>query len=818
MPFRYHQSSNIYSRQLVEEFKTAYTNFQVLQGKIASIISDSDLKKYTDGSSTWYSAYSNVVQTVDGINITLGQHTTQIATDGQTIASHTSKLAEYKSTIDEHTSQLSSVQQDYNTLSGQYSSLNQTVNGISGEVGDFKTEVQNNYATQSWTNGVIDLKATSIKQEIQGYYMTNAYLEYAKGTSSTTAPTSGWSTSSPQWEAGKYIWQRTAKVINGTTTYTNTCCIQGAMGNGISGITNYYLATSASSGVTRETSGWTTTIQTISATNKYLWNYEKTTYTSGSSVSTDPHIIGTFGKDGTNGTNGVGISSITEYYKASNSNTTPPTSGWSTNVDKPTVDNRYLWNYEVVTYTNGHTEPTDKRVIGTYGETGKTGVGVTSIVPEYYLSTSSSTQTGGSWATSPSAYIAGRYYWTRQKITYTEGSPGYSTAVLDTELNEVAGRSKISVQTTAPSNPKAGDVWIDSDDRNIMYKYNGSSWETIRDTFVADLSAIFYKSGTTTTADTIMSTLMTTNAFGAVLQVAEMGLTRGSDGKITGKISADRIQLEGVTSINNYFKIKTDGKMECIGGTLAGWVIDSTAIYNMTNGTQSNSHMVRLYKSSNLADAAVSVQVRNSNNTGWKRVLGLTYEGGLEVTNRDNNNIETKIYDGTASFRRASTTSTPFLVVDSYGLSFQKESSSSAVDQYSEVIYHNDSTPYLGISAPNTNEHLRFFNDGLYVRTTLNMTGHSIINQASDSRLKTNINLIKEDNALSKINALKVKSFDWKENGEHVKAGLIAQDLQEVFPELVSKSNDGYLGINKIGLIEYIILAIQELNKKIEEK
>lgn len=815
MPFKYHQSSNIYSRQLVEEFKTAYTNFQVLQGKIASIISDSDLKKYTDGSSTWYSAYSNVVQTVDGINITLGQHTTQIATDGQTIASHTSKLAEYKSTIDEHTSQISSVQQDYNTLSGQYSTLSQTVNGISTEVGDFKTVVQRDYATQEWANTTITQSARDIKLEVQGYYMTNAYLEYAKGTSATTAPTSGWSTSSPQWEEGKYIWQRTAKVINGTTTYTNTCCIQGAMGNGISSITNYYLATSASSGVTRDTSGWTTTIQTMDATKKYLWNYEKTTYTSGSSVPTDPHIIGTYGKDGTNG---VGISSITEYYKASNSNTTPPASGWSTNVDTTTVTNRYLWNYEVVTYTNGHTESTAKRVIGTYGETGKTGVGVTSIVPEYYLSTSSSTQSGGSWVTSPPAYIAGRYYWTRQKITYTDGTTGTSNAVLDTELNEVAGRSKISVQTTAPSNPKTGDVWIDSDDRNIMYKYNGSSWETIRDTFVADLSAIFYKSGTTTTADTIMSTLMTTNAFGAVLQVAEMGLTRGSDGKITGKISADRIQLEGVTTINNNFKIESDGKMTCIGGTLAGWVINSNSIYNMTNGTQSDSHMVRLYKSSNLADAAVSVQVRNSNNTGWKRVLGLTYNGNLEATNRDNSNIEAIIGNGFATFRRASTTSTPFLTIDSYGLSFQKERSGSLSDTYSEIRYHNDSDPYLGISAPNTNEHLRFFNDGLYVRTTLNMTGHSIINQASDSRLKTNISQIKEDDALSKINALKVKSFDWKENGEHVKAGLIAQDLQEVFPELVSKSNDGYLGINKMGLIEYIILAIQELNKKIEEK
>jgi hypothetical protein len=44
----------------------------------------------------------------------------------------------------------------------------------------------------------------------------------------------------------------------------------GTNGRGISSITNYYLATSASSGVTRSTSGWKTAVQTMTATNQYL--------------------------------------------------------------------------------------------------------------------------------------------------------------------------------------------------------------------------------------------------------------------------------------------------------------------------------------------------------------------------------------------------------------------------------------------------------------------------------------------------------------------------------------------------------------------
>lgn len=75
----------------------------------------------------------------------------------------------------------------------------------------------------------------------------------------------------------------------------------GATGNGISSVTTYYLATSASSYVYTYTSGWTTSIQTPTADKPYLWSYQTTYYTDGTSNSTSPHIIGIRGKDGENG-------------------------------------------------------------------------------------------------------------------------------------------------------------------------------------------------------------------------------------------------------------------------------------------------------------------------------------------------------------------------------------------------------------------------------------------------------------------------------------------------------------------------------------
>lgn len=70
----------------------------------------------------------------------------------------------------------------------------------------------------------------------------------------------------------------------------------GADGKGIANMQGYYLATPQSSGVTRSTAGWTTSIQTMTSTLKYLWYYCMTTFTDSSVSFTDPVIIGVYGE------------------------------------------------------------------------------------------------------------------------------------------------------------------------------------------------------------------------------------------------------------------------------------------------------------------------------------------------------------------------------------------------------------------------------------------------------------------------------------------------------------------------------------------
>ena len=82
----------------------------------------------------------------------------------------------------------------------------------------------------------------------------------------------------------------------------------GQDGVGIKSVTKYYLASERNTGITTSTYGWTTTIQTMTDTKKYLWSYETIAYTDGKSTKTIPIIIGVHGQNGADGDSGIIVS------------------------------------------------------------------------------------------------------------------------------------------------------------------------------------------------------------------------------------------------------------------------------------------------------------------------------------------------------------------------------------------------------------------------------------------------------------------------------------------------------------------------------
>lgn len=94
-----------------------------------------------------------------------------------------------------------------------------------------------------------------------------------------------------------------------------------------------------------------------------------------------------------------------------------------------------------------------------------------------------------------------------------------------------------------------------------------------------------------------------------------------------------------------------------------------------------------------------------------------------------------------------------------------------------------------------------------------------LIDGTSDSRLKTNINDLPY--GLKEVMSLRPVTFNWTEEsnmGEGLEHGFIAQEVAEIFPELVGQRNDGYFTVSYKELVPALTAAIQEQQGLISEQ
>lgn len=167
-------------------------------------------------------------------------------------------------------------------------------------------------------------------------------------------------------------------------------------------------------------------------------------------------------------TTDVAASKTVTKYATSTSNTTAPTSGWQDSCP-PRKAGSYIW-FKIVTVmqsgaqiesmpscisgadgkdgatgSQGPAGPAGAN--GANGTNGKDGRGIKSSVPEYYLSTTPSAVTGGSWSTSVPAWSSGQYYWQRLYITWSDGGTSYTDPVFNSALTSANQNAKTAVDT-----------------------------------------------------------------------------------------------------------------------------------------------------------------------------------------------------------------------------------------------------------------------------------------------------------------------------------------------------------------------------------
>lgn len=164
-------------------------------------------------------------------------------------------------------------------------------------------------------------------------------------------------------------------------------------------------------------------------------------------------------------TTDVAASKTVTKYATSTSNTTAPTSGWQDSCP-PRKAGSYIW-FKIITVmqsgsqiesmpscisgADGKDGATGSQgpagPAGANGTNGKDGRGIKSSVPEYYLSTTPSAVTGGSWSTSVPAWSSGKYYWQRLHITWSDGGTSYTDPVFNSALTSANQNAKTAVDT-----------------------------------------------------------------------------------------------------------------------------------------------------------------------------------------------------------------------------------------------------------------------------------------------------------------------------------------------------------------------------------
>lgn len=379
---------------LDENSKTLRSEFNQTAGKIAQSVTD------LSGNIT------SITQDVTSINQKVTDAEGNISSLEQTSQNLQSQIENAEGDISSLQQSADGFNQRVETIEGNISSINQDVGSITQRIADTEGNISNIEQTaEDLQSQITDNKnnIATLEQSANEFKITvsNTYSNKTDSVKSTveqfyqsTSPTSlvngSWSTTQPTWKNGTYIWRRTLVTYgDGHTSYTPSS-------NGVC-------------------------------------------------------ITGNTGSKGDKGDTGKGIKSTEITYQAGTSGTTPPSGTWSSSI--PTVDNgKYLWSKTTITYTDNTTSTSyAASYISIDGETGASGKGINKIEQEYYLSSSKTVQTGGSWVTSMPQWSKGKYLWTRYKITYENPtSTAYTSPICDSSweaANDVANDLKENYYT-----------------------------------------------------------------------------------------------------------------------------------------------------------------------------------------------------------------------------------------------------------------------------------------------------------------------------------------------------------------------------------
>lgn len=336
---------------------------------------------------------SSVTDNITGANSYVNQKFDSIT---QTVTDMAGNITEFSQTIDEITQtvedvegNMSSFQQtaeeihsEVENMQGQVSSIQQTADGLQSQITDNKNNIsqleQNVEGFKTTVSSQLDSMETNIQQTSDAIELSASKIEELEN----------------------------KKVVTSSTPY-------------------FYLSDSNTQLVG---GSWVTSPPGWSE-GKYYWQKTVTTYSDGSTVESTPICI-----TGNKGSDGTGVTILGSYDTEEELKQAHPTG--NPGDAYMIAGDLYVWDAANSQWKNVG------RIQGEQGEAGPAGKSIVSVTVEFYLSTSKTTQTGGSWSETVPTWETGKYLWTRNKIVYENpSSTEYTTPVCDSSweaANDVA--------------------------------------------------------------------------------------------------------------------------------------------------------------------------------------------------------------------------------------------------------------------------------------------------------------------------------------------------------------------------------------------
>jgi hypothetical protein len=231
--------------------------------------------------------------------------------------------------------------------------------------------------------------------------------------------------------------------------------------------------------------------------------------------------------------------------------------------------------------------------------------------------------------------------------------------------------------------------------------------------------------------------------------------------------------------------------------------IDSSGLVGI--GTSSPQNLLHVNKSDSLASA---MQFTNST-TGATSSDGVFVGLGSGEQGYFWNYEANDLILGTSNAER--------MRIDSSGNLLVGRSSASAAFTNDGHVFYGTGQHYI---FSNATQCVRFYEtsgSGQQVGSISITSSATAFNTSSDQRLKDNI--VDAPSASDDIDAIQVRSFDWKADGSHQKYGMVAQELQSVAPEAVSgdADSDDMMGVDYSKLVPMLVKEIQSLRARVAQ-